>query len=394
MRVLIVSDVTGYMHGGVPAETVALVRGLAARGHAVGLAGDVPPRGAEAAQHHRITVPTGGALGDEVRRAIGAFRPDAIHVMAMSSRGLAQLAPVLAGRPWLLTCHSLPPHERKLPRWHASEALHYGARAVRFLPHALAWRWLFRRGAVPQAVVHSEAMRQVVTRYGQPAARCALILLGCDAPGTPAPARPEPVGPAPRLLTMAGVAHTKGLHDAVEAIASLLHDHPGLTYRIVGEVRDASYVRHLESLIRRHGLGERVRITPNLSHEDKERALREADVYVQPSHEEGFCLAYIEAAALVPRLVGADTGAIAAIGAGDAGARTVPVRSPARLAQALREVLGATLPADLMARRASRLAAAFGWPHYLDAHEALYRRLIGGTVEVRAGVPASAPQSR
>ena len=128
MRVLIVSDVTGYMHGGVPAETVALVRGLAGAGHVVALAGDVVPRGAEAAQHLPVTVPTGAALRDEVRRARDAFRPDVIHVMAMSSRGLAQLAPVLAGGPWLLTCHSLPPHERKLPRWHGSEPLHYAAR--------------------------------------------------------------------------------------------------------------------------------------------------------------------------------------------------------------------------------------------------------------------------
>jgi hypothetical protein len=96
---------------------------------------------------------------------------------------------------------------------------------------------------------------------------------------------------------------------------------PRLTYRIVGEVRDASYERTCSMLIDRHGLGDCVRITANLSHDDKERALREADLYLQPSHEEGFCLAYIEAAGVVPRLVGTDTGAIRAIGAGDAGAR-------------------------------------------------------------------------
>src|SRR5262249_1281350 len=92
---------------------------------------------------------------------------------------------------------------------------------------------------------------------------------------------------------------------------------------------------------------------------------------------EGFCLAYIEAAGLVPRLVGTDTGAIRAIGAGDAGARTVRVRAPCELTDAMLELLAATLPADLMARRASRLAAHFAWSHYLDAHEALYRRLAG-----------------
>jgi glycosyltransferase involved in cell wall biosynthesis len=188
---------------------------------------------------------------------------------------------------------------------------------------------------------------------------------------------------------VAGLAHTKGQHDAIAAIAELAVEFPGLTYRIVGEVRDASYMRHLQALIHRHGLAERVRITPNLSHAEKEHALCEADLYLQPSHEEGFCLAYIEAAGVVPRLVGTDTGAIAAMGAGDAGARTVPVRSPRRLADAMRELLRARLPDDVMSRRAARLAAAFGWPQYMDAHEALYRRLAEAAPVGRAATAAA-----
>ena len=119
-----------------------------------------------------------------------------------------------------------------------------------------------------------------------------------------------------------------------------------------------------------------MRITPSLPHDEKEQVLRGADLYLQPSHEEGFCLAYIEAAAIVPRLVGADAGAIGAIGANDEGARTVPVRTPRRMAEAMGELLAATLPDDLMSRRAARLATQFSWAHYLDAHEALYDKLV------------------
>ena len=397
MRVLIVSDVTGYMHGGVPAETVQPVRGLTARGHAVGLACDVLPRGAEAARRFPLTVPTGAALTAEVRHALDAWRPELVHVMAMSSRGIARIVPLLARTPWLFTAHSLPPHERKLARFHAVEALHYAARRLRFLPHAAAWKWLLRRGAVPQMVVHSDAMERIAARYGQAPSRLALIPLGSEPMHAGAP-RPGPVGGAPRILTMAGLAHTKGQHDAIAAVAALRDEFPGLSYRIVGEVRDKSYLQHVQGLIERLGLADCVRITPNLSHDDKERALRDADVYLQPSQEEGFCLAYIEAAGLVPRLVGTDTGAIRAIGEGDPGARTVPVRDPACMAQALRELLAAPLPADLMARRAQRLSASFAWSHYLDAHEALYRRLVdavqpGSFNRSRAHPPADASGS-
>lgn len=377
MRVLIVSDVSGYMRGGVPAETAQLVRGLAARGHAVALAGDVLPRGAEAARHLPLSLPTRASLAAELQRSLDATRPDVVHVMAMSSRGVAHIAPLLRDVPWVMTAHSLPPHERKLPGWHASERLHYGARWLRFVPHATAWKWLLRRHVVPLVVVHSEAMRHVVLRYGQPPAHVALIPLGSDAMAVRPPIETPPAGSAPRILTIAGLAHTKGQHDAIAAVAALRRVFPRLTYRIVGEVRDASYARHLQRLIERHGLRDCVGITANLSHEDKERELEAADLYLQPSHEEGFCLAYIEAAGVVPRLVGTDTGAIRTIGAGDAGARTVRMRAPRELAGAMLELLSEALPADLMGRRAARLATHFAWHQYLDAHEALYRRVTG-----------------
>jgi glycosyltransferase involved in cell wall biosynthesis len=187
---------------------------------------------------------------------------------------------------------------------------------------------------------------------------------------------------------MGGVAHTKGQHDALAAIASLRHDFPALQYQIIGELRDRSYLRFLERSLDRLHLREHVRITPNLPDDAKNEALRGADLYVQPSHEEGFCLAYIEASAVVPRLVGTDTGAIGLVGAGDPGARTVPPRRPSQLADAMRELLGVTLPGDLMAQRAARLAARFSWTQYLDAHEALYREVISELPAVSASVTA------
>ena len=381
MRILVVSDVTGYMRGGVPASMVRLIRGLAERGHAVGLAGDIVPAGAVAARHFPLRIPTGPGLAREVGQAIDAFTPDVVHLIAMGSRGLAALRPVLATQRWVLTLHSLPPHERKLQALHGHDGLHYAVRALRFLPNAMAWRWLLRAGFIPQVIVHSEVMKDTAARYGFPAPGISLIPLGYDAaPPTAQPAH-RGVSEEPCIVTMGGIAHTKGQHDGLAAVAMLARDHPRLRYRIVGEVRDRSYLRFLHRSTQRLGLADRVLITPNVTQEDKVQALREADVYLQPSHEEGFCLAYIEAAAVVPRIVGADSGAIRLIGAGDPGARTVPPRSPAHLCAAMRELLQASLPPDLMARRAERLAVAFSWAKYVELHEALYRRM---TIEDQA----------
>jgi glycosyltransferase involved in cell wall biosynthesis len=375
MRILVISDVTGYMRGGVPASMVRLISGLAERGHTVALAGDIVPAGAQPARHFPIRIPTSPELAREVGQAIDAFMPDVIHVIAMSSRGLAVLRPVLAPTRWVLTLHSLPPHERKLQALHGHDQLHYAVRALRFLPNALAWKWLLRARFIPQVIVHSEVMKHTVARYGFPSSGISLIPLGYDAAPRIAPPVVHHAGESPCIVTMGGIAHTKGQHDGLAAVALLAREHPRLRYRIVGEVRDRSYLRFLQHETGRLGLGSRVLITPNVTQEEKMQALHEADLYLQPSHEEGFCLAYIEAAAVVPRMVGADSGAIRLIGDGDPGARTVPVRSPARLCAAMRELLAADLPPDLLSRRAERLAAAFSWTRYVELHEALYRRM-------------------
>jgi len=372
-RVLVVSDVSGWMAGGVPAETRHLLAGLVARGHAVGYAGDVPLGGAEVA-HFAIDVPTHSGLPTQLQAALDRFRPDVVHVMAMGSRGLARIAPILEGLPWLCTCHSVPPHERKIGIFHAHERLHYAARALRFAANALAWRWLFAGGSIPHVVVHSAFVHDVVIRYGAAPERVTTVPLGADPPqAAPAPARAAASGPI--LLTVAGVAHTKGQHDAIAALPAIAERCPDVRYVMVGEVRDASYAAFLDRLAERLGVAPRVQRLQGLTQSELASTLREADLYLQPSHEEGFCLAFIEAAAVVPRLVGSATGAIASIAADDPDMRVVPARAPALLAGAALELLGRAPDADAMRRRAQRLQDRFSWSRYLDAHETLYARV-------------------
>jgi len=375
MRVLIVSDTYGNMHGGVPEETRHLLNGLASRGHEVALCSDAPLARAHSVAHYPMTLPTNAAIGQEVGRALAAHRPDVVHVMAMSSRGLTQLRGQLKSRPWLMTCHSLPPQERKLPLLHDSEMLHYAARWVRFLPHALAWRAIFLGGFVPRVVVHSPRMARLVARYGQRATSIDTILLGVDeGPGEPT-TLDDPSPMAPRVTTIGGIAHTKGYHDALHAIGILRTRFPRLSYQIIGEIRDVTYMAFLRRVIERRQLSDVVLVTPNLSETEKEEALARSHLYLQPSHEEGFCLAYVEASRRVRRLVGTDTGAIALVSEDDPGARVARVRHPAGLAAAMAELLDSAPPSDLMQKRAERLRARLGWDRYLDAHESLYDRV-------------------
>ena len=50
MRILIISDVSSYMRGGVPVETKELLKGLVLRGHEVAFWADAPLCGDEVRQ--------------------------------------------------------------------------------------------------------------------------------------------------------------------------------------------------------------------------------------------------------------------------------------------------------------------------------------------------------
>jgi|KBSSwiStaDraftv2_1062776.scaffolds.fasta_scaffold09242_5 glycosyltransferase involved in cell wall biosynthesis len=375
MKILIVSAATSWMRGGVPTETRDLVAGLDRLGHRVALACDVPLPGAEAARHFALQLPFSRVSADQLRRAIEAFEPDFVHVLCSGAKGLVAFLPVLRSTRWALTVHSLPPAEQKLRLLHDKEGLHYFTRAIRFLPNSLGWRWLFRWGRIPQVIVHSRFVHGMVARFGLPEERITIVPLPFHAKNDATPrGRRSTTSSAngPRLVTVGGIAHTKGQHDVIKALPMLLPRFPGVSYQVIGEIRDPAYVAWLERLARELGVANHVSITPDLPDDDKVEALMTADLYIQPSHEEGFCLAYAEAAAVVDRLVGADAGAIAAMSLDDPGARVVPPRSPEAIARAVIDLLDSPLPEGHMATRVARLSERFSYDGYLRSHETLY----------------------
>jgi len=374
MKILIVSAATSFMRGGVPTETRDLVVGLHRLGHEIALGCDVPLPGAEVARHFALALPFSSVSAGQLRGAIAAFEPDFVHVLCIGARGLVAFLPVLRSTRWALTVHSLPPAEQKLRLWHDKEGLHYFTRAIRFLPNSLGWRWLFRTGRIPHVIVHSGFVHDMVARFGLAKARMTIVPLPFHANSDAAQGRRRPpaLPDSPRLVTVGGIAHTKGQHDVIKALPLLVKRFPGLSYQVIGEIRDPVYVAWLARLARELGVADHVSITPDLPHDDKADALAAADVYVQPSHEEGFCLAYAEAAAVVDRLVGADAGAIAAMSLDDPGARVVPPRAPLAIARAVIDLLDSSLPEGHMATRVARLGERFSYDGYLRSHETLY----------------------
>lgn len=374
MRILIISDVSSYMRGGVPLETKELLKGLVLRGHEVALGADAPLCGNEV-QHYTFSI-NGPNQAPQLKQVLAHFKPELVHVIAMGFKGLTAIAPLLRNQQWVLTCHSITPFERKLACCHHHDKLHYTLRAMRFAANTLAWKWLLRKSNIPCVIAHSHYVQNIVENYGYQPGKSRLIPLGFKQDESVTQlATVRALSTNPKFLTVGGIAHTKGQHDAILAMAKLKHDFPNFTYQLIGEVRDDSYLQFLNKLIDQKGLSNHIKITPNLDEASKQSALQQADLYLQPSHEEGFCLSYIEAAGIVPRLVGTDTGAIALISADDLGMQVVAPKSPTEIANSIRKLAATTLPENLLITRNLRLEKQFSWESYLDQHEQLYKEL-------------------
>lgn len=178
------------------------------------------------------------------------------------------------------------------------------------LPPAEREHWLRAEPAVLRP------LRRIVTTSATTAVR--LAELGLDRerirvvrPGVDAPLDLSfrAIGQSPpRLLTVATLIPRKGQDLLVEALTRL-DDRPW-TLDLVGDDRHPVYAAALRDRIAALGLGQRIVLRGAVAHGDLDRFWRAADLFVLPSHHEGWGIAYLEAVRWGLPVVGTTAGAI------------------------------------------------------------------------------------
>ena len=168
--------------------------------------------------------------------------------------------------------------------------------------------------------------------------------------GTDFPSRPAPAPAQELLVTVANLVARKRHDDVLEALALLSGSHPGLRWRVIG---DGPERPSLERRARTLGVAERVEFRGAAPPAAAVAAAREGTVFVLPSVEEAFGVAYVEAmAAGVPAVGCAGEAGPEEIAACGGGLSRVPPRAPVALARELDRLL-----ADPDARAAQGVAA-------------------------------------
>jgi glycosyltransferase involved in cell wall biosynthesis len=210
-------------------------------------------------------------------------------------------------------------------------------------------------GAARLVLANSHGIAELTRAHG--AGETRVVHLGAEVPAAARPPRRE--GP-PTLVTVAHLVARKRHGDVLRALTVLGQRHPTLRYAIVGEGPERIA---LEGLATRLGVAERVDFYGQLPPSQAIERARRCTLFVMPSTEEAFGVAYIEAMAGGVPAIGCrgEPGPEEIAAAGD-GLVLVPPGDIERLTQRIDELLSDPHRLREAGERArATVAAAFTW---------------------------------
>jgi glycosyltransferase involved in cell wall biosynthesis len=224
--------------------------------------------------------------------------------------------------------------------------------------------WMHRRGVREQILeagrsadgmlAVSAALRQVMVDFGLPADRIMTHYTGVDherfRPVDRAQAKARLGVEGPLILTAAALIPGKGQRLAVAAVEQL----PGATLLLAGEGPDR---RALEAMVRKKGLGDRVRLLGSRPHSEVAELMAAADVMLLPSRSEGLANVWVEALSSGTPVVTCDVGgAREVIDRPEAGALVAPDADA--IAAAIRSIVSNPPEQELVRAAAERFSPA------------------------------------
>jgi len=230
-------------------------------------------------------------------------------------------------------------------------------------------------GAAALVLANSHGIAELARAHG--AGETRVVHLGTDLPSAQRPAdRDRREGGPPSLVTVAHLVARKRHADVLRALAVLGQRHPTLRYAVIG---DGPERIALEGLAIRLGVAERVDFHGQLPPDEAMERARRCTLFVMPSTEEAFGVAYVEAMAAGVPAIGCrgEPGPEEIAAAGD-GFLLVPPGDIERLTQRIDELLSDPHRLREAGQRArATVAANFTWERCGEQTLAAYEHVLG-----------------
>ena len=343
MRILLVAN-------GASIHTTRWLRGLAARGHEVALATDVPS--GLPVRQFPLSALTRGRLNlwtlvRQLRSAMAQFQPEVVHAHYVSHYGL------LAA----------------LARAHPLVASAWGADGEVFPRRTALNRRLLRlalgRAAVVTATSHHLA--RVTRAYLPPGAACVVVPFGVDTDRFRPPDR-VPAG-LPLIVCNKHLERDYGIDVLVEAL-SRLAETPWQAV-VLGEGSERGV---LTAQLAAAGLRDRVRLAGRVAPDTVVECLQAAQLAVYPSRRESFGVATLEAEAVGLPVIATRVGGLPEVVEEGVTGWLVEPDNPAALAAAMASVLADPAGGRAMGARGRQwVEARYTWDGALTAMESVYQ---------------------
>jgi len=178
------------------------------------------------------------------------------------------------------------------------------------------------------------------------------------------------------VVSVASLIPSKGVHLVLEALPAVLQEVPNLFYLVIGDGPQRSA---LQRAAYRLGVAGRVEFLGYLPLEEVFRYLSVAEVFVLPSSNESFGIAYLEAMAMgTPVIACRGQGPEDFVEDGQTGL-LIPPEDVASLREAMLRLLLETREARRMSQAARRKAfSEFSWERNASSYIALYEEVVEG----------------
>lgn len=257
-------------------------------------------------------------LRKRLKSIIKDINPDVIHFAygfftPLTTRTYLHKINILV----IWTIQNVPPLEHKIDLFTRVKPLHKLLENIYFLLGEIYGRFALKVSNYDRLICVSEKTARLAMERGVPSNNIKVIHDGVDTDifvqKKDTSIIKEKIGVqvhGPIILTVAGIIPHKGLNFLLEAVPNVLEKYPHALFLIVGPIRSEDYFQKLSRLATDLDIVNNVKIIPGVPPSEINEYYAIADLYVQPSLEEGFCMSILEAMACGKPVVGTKTGAI------------------------------------------------------------------------------------
>lgn len=228
----------------------------------------------------------------------GLYLVQSLDIQLLRSKGAKVIAGIL----------NVPPEECSVT-WEGDKFLPYWKDQVRLQ----GVRWINKRRIQAQKydayTTISNHSKGLIAQYIQDKP-IHIIHLGCEYDGFTLNDKIKNQSGKIQLLTAGGFIPHKRQHWIPSIAKKLKEQNVDFVWHVIGPIRHKEYAKYVENQVKEMGVENEVKLIFGMPKPELIQHYKQADIYIQPSKEEGFCMTALDALLYGVPLIGTKAGSI------------------------------------------------------------------------------------